>query len=42
LVQDPQGFRILGGDNDTAGIAVNAVTEGRHKAVLTSRSCSEG
>ena len=34
LVQKPQGFGILGGNDDAAGVAVDAVTESGGKALL--------
>ena len=34
LVHDPQGFRVFRGDHDAAGVAVNAVAQGRGKGML--------
>ena len=34
LVEDAQGLRVLGGDDDAAGVAVDAVAQGGGKGVL--------
>ena len=34
LVEDPQGLRVLGGDDDAPGVPVNAVAQGRGESVL--------